>query len=491
MAALASTATLFDPQSVFSRWQSAWRVNSQLFDLALLRERGAPAIAARTQQRLSELIQYARGHSPLYRDLYRDLPDQIDQVAQLPVIGKPRLMADFDRWVTDPRVTRAAVDRFVADPRQIGAMFLGDYAVWRSSGSSGVPGIFVHDRQALDIYDALVAIQLRSVSRITRYSMGLASAGGRSALIVATDGHFASIATAQRAQQTNPLQPLRVFSVSSSLESLIGELNDYQPAFVSSYPTALALLAQAQQAGLLKIRPMSLWSGGEFVSDAARELIVSAFDCPLINEYGASECLSIAFDCDHGALHLNADWVILEAVDRDYRPVPAGQASHTALLTNLANRIAPIIRYELGDSIFISPDRCECGSPLPAIQVEGRRDDVVTLCCADGRAVALLPLALATAVESASDVHRFQIIQTARDRLMLRLEARPGRSHQAAWHLARTALTTFLNKQGLENIAITLDSKKPAPDAASGKLRAVIALSPASRNRRHRRTSQP
>ena len=59
-----------------------------------------------------------------------------------------------------------------------------------------------------------------------------------------------------------------------------------------------------------------------------------------------------------GSMHLNADWVILEPVDRAYRPVPPGVMSHTVLLTNLANRVQPIIRYDLGDSVVIEPDPC-------------------------------------------------------------------------------------------------------------------------------------
>src|SRR5206468_3508687 len=83
----------------------------------------------------------------------------------------------------------------------------------------------------------------------------------------------------------------------------------------------------------------------------------------------------IAYGCREGSLHVNADWVLLEAVDRDYAPVRAGEASHTVLLTNLANRAQPLLRYDLGDSIVVQPEPCRCGNPLPAIQVQGRCDD--------------------------------------------------------------------------------------------------------------------
>ena len=74
----------------------------------------------------------------------------------------------------------------------------------------------------------------------------------------------------------------------------------------------------------MRLSPIVLWSGGERLTEAARRTIAPAFNCLVINEYGASECFSIAFGCDAGWLHLNADWVMVEPVDQDYRPVPPG-----------------------------------------------------------------------------------------------------------------------------------------------------------------------
>jgi phenylacetate-CoA ligase len=43
--------------------------------------------------------------------------------------------------------------------------------------------------------------------------------------------------------------------------------------------------------------------------------------------------------------------VILEPVDAQLPPVPPGQVSHTTLLTNLANHLQPLIRFDIGDRI--------------------------------------------------------------------------------------------------------------------------------------------
>jgi phenylacetate-coenzyme A ligase PaaK-like adenylate-forming protein len=270
------------------------------------------------------------------------------------------------------------------------------------------------------------------------------------------------------------------------LPRLVTALNDYRPVFLASYPTMLSLLAEEREAGRLDIDPAMLWSGGECLAPDAALAIERAFDCPLTNEYGASECMSIAFGCREGWLHVNADWCLLEPVERDYSPTPPGQASHTALLSNLANRAQPILRYDLGDSIVAKPEPCACGNALPAIRVEGRRDDVLSMQAADGQLVRLLPLALSTIVEEAAHVHRFQLVQTAPDRLMLRLEPCADNVRRAVWHAAAAALRTYLTHQSLPNVHVGLDEQAPRSDRRSGKLREVIVAmdSPAAHARR-------
>lgn len=43
-------------------------------------------------------------------------------------------------------------------------------------------------------------------------------------------------------------------------------------------------------------------------------------------------------------LHVKSDWFVREAVEEDLSPTPVGKWSHTVLLTNLANRVEPLMR---------------------------------------------------------------------------------------------------------------------------------------------------
>ena len=141
--------------------------------------------------------------------------------------------------------------------------------------------------------------------------------------------------------------------------------------------------------------------------------------------------------CDEGSFHVNTDWYLFEPVDERYQPVPAGMTSHTVLVTNLANRVQPLIRYDLGDRVEVATAPCPCGSVLPAVKVEGRTNDVLTFESPEGRAVRILPLALATVVEETPGVHRFQAIGAGPRTLTVRLEAEEGADPDEVWTARR------------------------------------------------------
>jgi phenylacetate-CoA ligase len=455
-----------------------WEWYSRVCEIWWTRAAGPATVAAVGRERFDSLVRYARAHSPFYRDAYAGLKSGRLDATELPPVTKGALMARFDDWVTVPELTLAGIAAFLADRRHIGQRHLGRYLVWKSSGTTGEPGIFVQDAHALATFDALMAAHLDPSRLVTRFTWPLLFGGGHAALVAATGDHFAGIASWQRLSRNSPWLTARSFSIMEPLPRLVAALNAYRPAFVASYPTMLLLLADEQKAGRLGIELSAIWSGGEFLSASARAEIEAAFGCRVINEYGASECMSIAFGCREGWLHVNADWVLLEPVDDAYRPTPAGEPSRTVLLTNLANRVQPVIRYDLGDSVTAKPDPCACGSPLPAIQVEGRHDDVPSLVAPDGRAVRLPPLALATVVEDAVAVPRFQIVQTAPDRLLVRLDCRGHADRQPLWRATKGALLAYLARQALPNVRVDLDVHPPRIDRDSGKLREVVVGGP-------------
>lgn len=458
-------------------WPGVWQ-------LWWSRAAGANVLRDAARLRFDALVAHARRHSPLLRELYRGVgatPSPCD----LPVTRKRDLMERFEDWVTDAALRRSGIDAFLDDPSRVGQRYLGRYVVWQSSGTSGECGIFVQDDLALEVYDALIAVQM-STGRLASHCFAGLVKGGRAALIAATAEHFASVASWQRECRAIPRLAARSFSVAAPVPELVAQLNAFGPAYLATYPAMLQVLGDERRAGQLRIYPSLVWAGGESLAPTARVALERVWGCPVVNEYGASECMSIAFGCADDWLHVNGDWVLVEAVDADYRPVRPGEPSHTVLVTNLANRVQPIIRYDLGDSVTVNPERCRCGNPLPAIRVEGRRDDVLEVHAADGSTVALAPLALTDVVEQAIHTHRFQLVQVEVDRLLLRIGRGDLRERGAAFRAARDALVRYLEGQGAPDVAIEHDPLAPRFDATSGKLRQVLREPQAAARERSR-----
>lgn len=463
---------------------AAWRVWRQYRALAEVWRPTSVALDVRQRERLSNLIAFARARSPYYHALYRDLPVEIPDLRALPVVTKPELMARFDEWVTDSRVTRAGVEAFAGDPSLVGKRYLNRYVVWTTSGTTGKLGIFVHDPQAVTVYTALVT--LRYYRWMTLAQIWPSVLRWRVATLVATGGHFAVAAWFERLRRELAALPaaqrrVQVFSVLAPLGELTHQLNTFQPDCLLGYPSVINLLAEEQRARRLRIAPTFIGVGGEGMEPGARTQIMEAFHCVLRELYGASEFYAIASECDQGWLHLNADWVILEPVDTDYQPTPLGQLSHSVLLTNLANRVQPLIRYDLGDSVVLKPEPCACGSPLPAMRVVGRQGDILRLATPTGGSVALLPLVIGAVVEETPGVRRAQVIQTGDDTLTVRLETAATAGPPAAvWERMERRLRDYLAAQGLASVHIVRAAQAPRPSATSGKFRHVWRELPAA-----------
>jgi phenylacetate-CoA ligase len=465
------------------------RVLRLLLDARRTYRHGPAAIAARQRARLAELADFARNHSRVYGELYQGLPDRVEDPRLLPVTGKATLMARFDDWVTDPHVTAERVQAFVADPTLIGRPFPGappgaradsgvGYTVATTSGTTGTRGMFLLDERALAVATALSARMLGSwltASALPRLLAGR----GRLAMVTATGGHFASTAAAARLRRSrHGRRRVRALSVHTPLPELVAQLNAFGPAVLAPYATTAALLATEQQAGRLRIRPALIALAAEGLPDGEIARIAAAFGAAVGNSYAATECPFLSYSCRQGWLHVNADWAIVEPVDADHRPTPPGRQSHTVLVTNLANRVQPVLRYDLGDSVLARPDPCPCGSPLPAIRVHGRTADLLTFPTPPGATdstVTITPLTLSTRLDRLPSLALFQILQTAPTELTVRLQPAPGATAQQAWTDVHRELTALLTTHGLAQVTVRPAEQAPRP-ATGGKYRLVQPL---------------
>ena len=418
-------------------------------------------LAALQENRLRKLVRFARENSPYYRKLFAGVPEDY-ALSDLPPTSKPEMMASLDDVLTDRRVTRQRIDEFTRDPDHIGRMLDGKYLVFRTSGSTGHPATVLYDQACVDVSSAVAALRTFARREDLRAFM---SHGKKTAGVFADGGFYLACGMSRYLQLRMPGKQTKItVDVNMPEDEIVRRLNDFQPAMLSGYPSNLALLAGHEE---LSIRPDAVITGGELLTDTVRAKLHRKFGCTVQTHYSCTEGGEIACECQEGHLHINEDWVILEAVNADDRPVPSGTLSDKVLISNLANFIQPFIRYELTDRVIVHDEPCPCGRKTRWLSIEGRTDD--TLAFAGG--VRIAPMSLYRILEEVPSVRRFQLVQTAETRLELRLESPEP---EAAFAEAKKVLLAFLHEKGLTDVEIVPSDRPPQANPVSGKFKHIV-----------------
>ena len=180
----------------------------------------------------------------------------------------------------------------------------------------------------------------------------------------------------------------------------------------------------------------------------------------------------MACECVHRHFHINDDWLLVEAVDKENRPVPDGVQSDKLLLTNLSNYAQPFIRYEVTDRIILHHEPCLCGNPSPWLEIEGRTDDILPF-DGDGKEVRIIPLALYALLKENHSIQRFQLVAHKSNQLELRLICKEGEDRAAVFAQASARLQSYLRENGVPHADISLSSELPKPHPKSGKFKHI------------------
>jgi phenylacetate-CoA ligase len=438
--------------------------------------RWSAAKLARIQRiRLRRLLRHAVAKSPYFAHKFRGIDPTHCKLTDLPPSGKDELMEHFDAALTDPRVRGVEVERFIANPENLGHWFQGRYAVSHTSGSQGRPLLIVQDRRCLEIMFALMSSRAKPGAPIS-LSEGVRRlwSPARLAIVTTQRGFYPSGAAFEfMPELVGPY--VRALRLSSQQPDLIERLNEFQPDILVGYASVLeALACQPDRLRLTRLKEVA--NNSEELSERALRRIRQNLCANVLDHYGAGECLLLSDGCrTDGGAHVNADWVILEVVDDDNRPVPNGQTGSKVLITNLANRVQPFIRYEIGDRLAMATAPCACGNRFPRIaRVEGRSAELFWV-SDQGRFRFLSGVLFHGAADSLHAVREWQAIQVERNRIDVRLQLLPGSPLAAeAAHSAFLANALACGLPSSVQLNVRLVETMEA-DPATGKFRRMIS----------------
>ncbi len=267
---------------------------------------------------------------------------------------------------------------------------------------------------------------------------------------------------------------LPAFEMSAErVAGFIDEIRRTRPAMLFGYPSAFAHIARHAETHQIRMDNLGIrvaFVTSERLYDHQRELIERIFNCPVANGYGGRDAGFIAHQCPSGGMHLTHEDVIVEVVDAQGRVLPHGESGEI-VVTHLATRDFPFIRYRTGDIAALDEQPCACGRTLPLLkELQGRSTDF--LVAQDG--TVMHGLSLIYIVRDLAGVKQFKIVQESLERtdILLVTDERFDPANLAAIERGAKA------RLGSE-VTINVRQVREIPPEKSGKYRYVVSKVPA------------
>lgn len=204
---------------------------------------------------------------------------------------------------------------------------------------------------------------------------------------------------------------LPAFEMSAQkLDQFIDTIRAKRPKMLFGYPSALSLVARHAEKRAIAMDDLGIkvaFVTAEKMYEDQRVAITRVFGCPVANGYGGRDAGFVAHDCPSGGMHITADDIIVELIDRAGQPVPVGTPGEI-VVTHLATRDFPFIRYRTGDIAVLADRLCGCGRSLPLLrEIQGRSNDFIV--AANG--TIMQGAALTYLIRDMAGIEAFKIVQ--------------------------------------------------------------------------------
>lgn len=413
---------------------------------------------------VQELVKFAREKSPYYQEHYVNLPEDVSELAAIPILDHSRFWAANTGLPPENQVITAP---------------LTDGAVFRTGGTTAVPKASYVTREELregaQTYAAcLVRAGLRPGDRVANMLYGGDLYKGFLDLSLAlTDA---------------PTPNLHLSIGVAPLESQVWTLRTYAATVVVAMPTVMCRLADylIKLDQLLSVR--LLLYVGELLLKDQRVLLNRAFPSAQIGPVlytsvdggliGLPDAQPGGVDQDPMCYTVNTSSMIMELVTDVGDVITAEGVKGIVVITNLRRRLMPTIRYPMGDEAewvdYSSRKFRLCGRAAVGVRVGPASYDMTSL-----------KEIVSTSLKS-EKVNGFQVLlRRARgmDEMVFRIACQPGDPEQASQQVgkemdrvheewAKEVAERFVNPLVIEWVSV----QELHYNARSGKLKEIVDL---------------
>jgi phenylacetate-CoA ligase len=291
-----------------------------------------------------------------------------------------------------------------------------------------------------------------------------------------------NVATASKPDRKGPVTWLRRAGVLPRVErvrsdappgEVLARLQALNPPILTGYAGAIEALADhVIETGAVVQPPRAVFCTAMEVTDRCLQLSERAFGAPAVDVYVTNEFGVIAWSCPvrRGVLHLNEDEMIVEVLDAEGKPVPAGTVGEL-VITSLCLTAMPLIRYRMGDMAALLSGRCPCGRGLALMsRVQGRTAHVIRR--PDGSSIVTPAITRLIGQSGAYEwVRQYQVREEPGPRVRILLDVR-----RLPTEAQRHALLGSLESGVGPDFQVNLEFVNHIPPAPSGKLQYLVPL---------------
>lgn len=256
-----------------------------------------------------------------------------------------------------------------------------------------------------------------------------------------------------------------------TVRDFVARWNRLNPPFLLGYGGGVLDMARRlDRLGLTFAPPRAIAVTAAPLAAGVRAQIQDVLGAPCYDHYRSAEIPWIAGECrEQDGLHVFWDVRRVEILDEHGTEVETGQEGDV-VVTDLTNRVFPVVRYRLGDISSFRPGSCPCGRSHPRLGViSGRRSDAIRL--PDGTTIAG---ALGHIFDDAPlAVRQFEIVQAADYGIVLRCI--PGMTPDSMDHIRRAHGKLKSAARGLVPVQLAIVDEIPQ---IGGKMRFIRSDAP-------------
>ena len=319
-------------------------------------------------KKIKEIIFESKKNVPYYRNLFQKLDikvsdiDTLDDIRKIPILGKDHLRGDYKNFVNE-KFKKSSLH------------------VIQTTGTTGTPLKVYFNSTSRKLHYAFYE---RFISQTCiNYKMKKATFGGR--IIVPFEQQKPPF------WRYNYFQKDLLFSSyhlkNENLLHYIDKLKKYRPHYIDSYPSSIYTIARYMEEHKIcgKNITDAIITSAETLFQEQRELLEKVFGAPVYDHYGSAEMCVFIGQCKEKNYHVNMDYGVVEFLNDKDQNAKEGEEARI-ICTGFINTVMPFIRYNIGDTCYISSKKCKCGNPFPVIdKIIGRIDDIIIT--PDGRKI--------------------------------------------------------------------------------------------------------